>query len=74
MHCENKKNYQWHNCKEIIFIKVTEDIKLDDFCIKYKPDWMTKRDYRREIMELNDLSKSTLHEGQILKLYYVKEN
>ena len=55
-------------------VTVTKETKLDDYYALYKPDWMTKRDYRREIMELNDLSKLTLHEGQILKLYYVKEN
>ena len=73
MHYDSKKTSEWHDRKEIITVKVAKGIKLSDYCTQYKPTWMTNRYYRHEIMELNDLSKSALHEGQILKLYYVAE-
>ena len=73
IHYDSKKAEEWHDHKQIIIIIVAENMKLDDYCMKYKPVWMTKRDYLKEIMELNNMSRLELHENQILKLYYVRE-
>ena len=74
IHYDSKKAEEWHDHKQIIIVIVAEETKLDDYCTKYKPSWMAKRDYLKEIMELNNMTRSTLHEGQILKFYYVVDN
>lgn len=62
----------WEANREVITIKVQSGDTIDGFWVEYAPNWISREQYRAEIMELNNMNSCTLHIGQTLKLYTEK--
>lgn len=65
----NNRYTEWENTRGIITVTVGHGDTLDDFGYQYKPVWMDVRQYRDEVMELNDMPSAMLYASQPLKLY-----
>ena len=60
---------EWLSNCTITTVYVKQGDTIDDFGYQYKPNWMDIRDYRKLIMNLNDIDTCGLLEGQTLDLY-----
>lgn len=71
---DNNRHSEWENTRGITTVTVGNGDTLDDFGYQYKPTWMDVRQYRDEVMALNDMTSAMLYAGQSLKLYVCCEH
>lgn len=60
---------EWEESREIITIVIERGDSIDGYWAEYAPDWMDRYEYRKEIMELNNLDSCMIYAGDIIKLY-----
>jgi hypothetical protein len=60
---------EWLKNREIIAVTVPSGAGIDYFGSRYAPDWMDLREYRTQIMELNNMDSAMLYAGQTLYIY-----
>lgn len=65
----NMQQSQWEEQREVITVQVCYGDTLDEICYEYKPSWMDIREYRYEVMELNNMESSTIYANTTLRLY-----
>jgi hypothetical protein len=65
---------EWLNNREVITVTVPSGKGIDYFGYQYKPSWMDVREYRYEVMELNEMEDATLYKGQQIKIYAIGGN
>ena len=65
----NKTQAEWEENREIITVRVEGGDTIDGYWAEYAPNWMSREQYRAEIMELNGMNSYSLRIGQTLKLY-----
>ena len=65
----NMQQSEWERHREIITVAVGYGDTLDDICYQYKPSWMDIREYRYEVMELNNMESSTIYANTMIRLY-----
>jgi hypothetical protein len=66
---DNSKQAEWENTRSIITVRVPQGVGIDHFGAMYKPSWMDIREYRYQVMELNEMDSAMLYEGQQLQVY-----
>ena len=60
---------EWVENREVIAVTVPTGAGIDYFGSYYAPEWMDLREYRAQVMELNDMDDATLYAGQTLYVY-----
>ena len=71
---DNNKQTEWESTRSIIIVSVPQGVGIDHFGSMYKPSWMDIREYRYQVMELNEMDNAMLYEGQQLKIYVTGGN
>lgn len=64
-----KRHADWKANRQIITITVRSGDSIDEYWVKYAPEWMDRRDYRYEIKQLNNMDSCMIYAGQTLRLY-----
>jgi hypothetical protein len=64
-----KTQAEWEENREIITVIVEKGDTLDGYWAEYAPNWMSREQYRTEIMELNNMKSCGLSVGNKIKLY-----
>ena len=69
LRADAQRRSNWEDSREIISVVIQPGDSLDGLWAKYGPHWMDRRDYRIEIIELNNLDSAMLYVGDKIKLY-----
>lgn len=64
-----KTQADWEENREVITVKVQSGDTIDGFWAEYSPNWISREQYRNEIMELNNMNSCNIRVGQTIKLY-----
>lgn len=60
---------EWEDTREVITVRVHYGDSLDKFGYQYKPTWMDIREYRKLVIDLNDMTSAMVYANTDLKLY-----
>lgn len=69
VYSNEQRQTEWEDTRTIAVVYVRSGDTLDGICYEYKPDWMDVREYRYEVMQLNDMTSANLRSGQLLNVY-----
>ncbi len=69
MHESHTQQTEWLENRQVIAVTVPAGVGIDYYGSYYAPDWMDLREYRDQIMQLNNMDSTMLYAGQILYIY-----
>ena len=70
---QNVQYANWYENREVIEYRVKWGDTIDGISYEFKPSWMDVREYRCYIADLNDKDDSSIYEGEVLKIYAIKD-
>ena len=60
---------EWVSTREVIEVVVGSGDTLDGYYYQYAPDGIDKRQWRQDVLDLNDMDNCMLYAGDVILVY-----